>query len=158
MKTMANSIENQPYNPSVTTPAAAETFSWTGLIVTVLLFLLILFVALWMIKRLNRYSVRNMQSPWVRILDRQTLGGQQVLYLVEIAGHIQVVGATDHHMTKLAEINEPEVVAEILEEIANRPEEKLDKWMTSLRRSFQRKSSKDSFSMELEQLLKGEKR
>ncbi|NLI94181.1 MAG: FliO/MopB family protein [Peptococcaceae bacterium] len=158
MPTMPNGIENQPYNPSITTPAAAEPFSWAGLIGTVFVFLIILMVSLWMIKRLNKYSVRNMQSPWARVLDRQVLNGQQVLYLVEIAGRMQVLGGTDHHITKVSEINDPDVVAEILEEIANRPEEQMDKLMTGIWKKLRRKPKNDVFSAELERLLEEVKR
>lgn len=150
---MSNSIENQPYNPAATVTASSQPFSWAPLIGTILLFLVILIVALWMIKRLNKYSFRKMQSPWVRVLDRQVLNGQQVLYLVEIAGKIQVLGGTDHHITKIAEINDPEVAAEILEEIVDRPEEKMDKMMTGLWKKVKRQKKSDGFSSELDRLL-----
>lgn len=152
---MVNSIEDQTYNVSVPSPAVgAEAFSWTGLIGTILIFLVILIVALWMIKRLNRYTVRNMQSPWVRVLDRQILNGQQALYLVEIAGKIQILGGTDHHLSKIEEINDPDLAAEILEEIASRPEEKMDKIMTGIWKRLRRNKKKDNFSAELDRLLK----
>jgi flagellar protein FliO/FliZ len=150
---MSNNIENQLYSPGATASAATATFSWWGFAGTVLLFLIILIVSLWLIKRLNRYSIRSMQSPWVRVLDRQVLSGQQVLYLVEIAGRIQVLGGTDHHITKVAEINDPDVVAEILEEIAGRPEETIDKLMTGVWKKLRRKRKNDVFSTELERLL-----
>jgi flagellar protein FliO/FliZ len=99
-----------------------------------------------------------MQSPWVRVLDQQVLNGQQVLYLVEIAGHIQVLGGTGHHITKVSENNDPEVVAEILEEIANRPEEKMDKFLTGIWKKLKRKPKNEAFSAELERLLEEVKR
>lgn len=154
---MLDSMENQPYNPGVAAPAAAEPFSWAGLIGTILVFLIILMVSLWMIKRLNRFSVRNMQSPWVRVLDRQVLSGQQSLYLVEIAGKIQILGGSDHHITKVAEINDPDIAAEILEEIANRPDEKMDRFLTGIWKTLRRKKNKDNFSAELDRLLRREK-
>jgi len=80
------------------------------------------------------------------------------LYLIEIAGQIQVLGGTDHHITKVSEIDDPEVVAEILEEIANRPEQKMDRFMTGIWKNLKRKPRKDYFSVELERLLEEEKR
>ncbi len=157
MPTIPNNIEGQTYNPNVTA-TAAEPVYWSGLIGTILVFLIILIVSLWMIKKLNRFSVRNMQSPWVRVLDRQVLSGQQVLYLVEIAGHIKVLGGTDHHITTVSEVNDPDVVAEILDEIANRPEEKVDKLLTGIWKKFRRKRNHDVFSAELERLLEEVKR
>ncbi len=150
---MPNSIEDQVYNPPVIPDAAVDAFSWTGIIGTIVLFLAILVVSLWLIKRLNRYTIRNMQAPWVRVLDRQVLGGQQALYLIEIAGKIQVLGTTDHHITKIEEINDPDVVAEILEEIAGRPEEKIDSILTGISKRFKKKKQSDTFSAELERYL-----
>ncbi|NLL52144.1 MAG: flagellar biosynthetic protein FliO [Peptococcaceae bacterium] len=152
---MQANIENQPYNlggsGTVVTPEV--TTSWTGLIGTVVVFLIILVVALWLIKRVNRFAVRSIDSPWVRVLDRQVLHGQQTLYLVEIAGKIQVLGGTDHHITKVAEINDPEIAAEILEEIAREPQEKMDRFMSEIWRKVKKRKKKESFSAELERLL-----
>lgn len=154
---MNDNIENQPYNPNITVPATPEAFSWAGLIGTIAVFLIILIIALWLIRRLNRYSVRSMESPWARVLDRQVLNGNQSLYLVEIAGKIQILGVTDHHISKVEEINDPDTAAEILEEIAQKPEEKLDRFMSGVFNKFRRKR-KASFSSELERLLEEARR
>jgi len=110
-------------------------------------------IAFWLIKRLNRYTVRNMDSPWARVLDRQVLYGNQVLYLVEIAGKIQILGVTDHHISKVEEIDDPDIASEILEEIAHRPEEKLDKFMSGIFNKLRSKKRRDPFSSELERML-----
>jgi len=121
---------------------------------TLLVFLLILLASLWMIRRLNRANLRNMNAPWARVLDRQMLGGQQSLYLVEIAGQLQVLGGSDHHLLKISEINDPEVAAEILEEIATRPIQRVDGWTKSFQKLWPRRfRKKEPFSMELERLL-----
>ncbi|UWG98332.1 flagellar biosynthetic protein FliO [Dehalobacter sp. DCM] len=154
-----NGIESQPYNPTTpTTAAAPETISWAGTIGTIVVFLIILLVALWMIKKLNRYSVRNIESSWVRVLDRQVLGGQQTLYLVEIAGKIQVLGGTDHHISKVAEIDDVDVAAEILDEIARQPQEKMDRFLSGVMNKFRRKGKGNSFSAELERYLEEERK
>lgn len=156
---MNDNFENQPYDPAITAPAATlEPFSWTGLIGTIIVFLIILFLALWLIKRLNRYAVRNISSPWARVLDRQVLSGNQALYLVEIAGKIQILGVTEHHITKIEEINDPDIAAEILEEIAHKPEEKMDRFMSGIFKKIKSRKSKDSFSTELERLLEEAKK
>lgn len=148
-------IENQPYPLSNAAPAAAQSvFSWWGLFGTLLVFLIILLVSLWIIRKLNRANIRGMNAPWARVLDRQVLGGQQILYLVEIAGQLQVLGGSDHHLVKISEINDPTMAAEILEEIATRPTERVDGWLKSLQRlGRNRIRKKDSFSQELERLL-----
>lgn len=148
-------LEDRAFPPS---GAAAEVtksvFSWWGLMGTLLVFLIILLVSLWIIRRLNRVNVRNLNAPWARVLDRQMLGGQQSLYLVEIAGQLQVLGGSDHHLLKISEINDPDVAAEILEEIATLPLERVDGWAKSLQKLWPRRSrKKDDFSTELERLL-----
>lgn len=154
-----NGIESQPYNPSIPTAAATpESISWAGLIGTIVVFIIILCVALWMIKKLNRYSVRNIQTSWVRVLDRQVLSGQQTLYLVEIAGKIQVLGGTDHHISKVADIDDVEVAAEILDEIARQPQEKMDKLMSGVRKRFRSKRKTNTFSAELERYFEEDKK
>ncbi len=133
---------------------AQPAFSWWGLLGTMLIFLVILLVSLWVIRRLNRAKVRSMNAPWARVIDRQVLGGQQSLYLVDIAGQLQVLGGSDHHLLKISEINDPDLAAEILEEIANRPVERVEGWAKSIQKlwtGWPRK--KESFSLELEHLL-----
>lgn len=150
--------ENQAYTTSETLATSAATSSslW-GIIVTVLIFLIILFIALRMIRGLNNSTLRGMNAPWARVLDRQILFGQQSLYLVEIAGKLQVLGGTDHHIEKLAEIEDPELAAEILDELANRPVDRAESEINKLlQKLFSGKSrkEKDAFSKELERLMK----
>ena len=148
--------EDQLLPTSGTAPAVAQSsFSWWGgLLGTLLVFLVILIVSLWVIRRLNRANVRGMNAPWARVLDRQVLGGQQSLYLVEIAGQLQVLGGSDHHLLKISEINDPNLAAEILEEIAIRPTERVDGWAKSIQKLMSRKSQrKEPFAMDLERLL-----
>ena len=140
---------------SGTAPAVAQSnFSLWGLLGTLLVFLVILLLSLWIIRRLNRANTRNMNAPWARVLDRQMLGGQQSLYLVEIAGQLQVLGGSDHHLVKISEINDPVIAAEILQEIATRPTERVEGWAQRIQKLMVRPSrKKESFSEELERLL-----
>jgi len=147
--------EDQLFPSSGTTPAVTQAvFSWWGLLGTLLVFLIILLVSLWILRRLSRGNMRTMSATWARVLDRQILSGQQSLYLVEIAGQLQVLGGSDHHLVKLSEINDPQVAAEILEEIATRPTERVEGWFQSVQRLWRRRSQKkDAFSDELQRLL-----
>ena len=127
---MATNLEDTPFAAAATSNAANSSFSWWGLVGTLVIFFLILLFALWMIRRLNRAAMRGMSAPWARVLDRQLLGGQQVLYLVEVAGKLQVLAGSDHNVTKLLDIEDPELAAEILDEIANRPVERIGGFMS----------------------------
>jgi flagellar protein FliO/FliZ len=157
MPNVQGNLENQPYIPSdAVTTASSASFSWWGLMGTIILFILILSIALGVIRRMNRSTARGMSAPWARILDRQILSGQQSLYLVEIAGKLQVLGGTDHHLVKIDEINDPDLAAEILDEIANRPVERIEGFFSGIaNHTFlaKRRKVKDSFSTELERLL-----
>lgn len=150
--------ESQAWAPgeSVTTPPAAGS-SWWGIVVTVLIFLVILYIALRMIQRLNRSAIRGMNAPWARVLDRQIMYGQQALYLVEIAGKLMILGGTEHHIEKLAEIDDPELAAEILDELANRPVERAEGTLSHVLQTIfsgKKRKEKDSFAKELERLMK----
>jgi len=147
--------EDQLLPSSGTAPVVTQSvFSWWGLLGTLLVFLIILLVSLWILRRLNQANMRTMNAPWARVLDRQILSGQQSLYLVEIAGQLQVLGGSDHHLVKISEINDPHVAAEILEEIATRPTERVEGWLQSIQRLWRRRSgSKEPFSDELKRLL-----
>jgi len=151
------SYEDQTYlTPPSVTPAA-DPFSWAALIVTIIVFLLVLYFVFWLVRRINRQGFRGGTAPWLRVLDRQILAGQQSLYLVEIAGKIQVLGATDHHLNCIAEIDDPELAAEILEEIAERPEDQIDRLLGFLTpKRAQQKKKAENFSAELERLLQNE--
>lgn len=157
MPNVQGSLENQPYTlGEVATESVTTTYSLGGLIGTMLIFILILIVALWVIRRMNRSAVRGMNAPWARVLDRQNLGGQQSLYLVEIAGKLQVLGGTEHHLVKIDEINDPDLAAEILDEITNRPVERVEGFFTGIaKKTFQgkRRKAKDPFSDELQHLI-----
>jgi len=119
-----------------------------------LVFLVILFVSLWILRRLNQSNMRSMNTPWARILDRQILYSQQSLYLVEIAGQLQVLGGSDHHLIKICDIDDPEIAAEILEELATRPTERVEGLAKGFNKLFKKPNSRrDYFSKELAQLL-----
>lgn len=150
--------EDNPLPTSEVAPAITESVYswWWGLFGTLLIFVVIMIVSLWIIRSLNRANIRSMNAPWARLIDRQVLSGQQNLYLVEIAGQLQVLGGSDHHLVKIAEIDDPKVASEILEEIATRPSERVEGWSQSIQSLWQkttRRRRKDSFSEELERLL-----
>ncbi|MGI6119833.1 MAG: FliO/MopB family protein [Desulfosporosinus sp.] len=150
-----SNIEDQPFPAAGTASVVTDNmFNWWGLMGTLLIFFLILIVSLWVIRRLYQANNRKMSVPWARVLDRQMLGGHHYLYLVEIAGQLQVLGGSDHHLLRISEINDPIVAAEILEEIANRPIEKVNWWTNTLQRLLSgRARKKNTFAAELQRML-----
>lgn len=148
-----------PYQGSIADPvsqAGSDPSFYGGLLGTILIFIVILVVALWVIRKMNQASFRGMQAPWARVLDRQILNTNQSLYLVEIAGKLQVLGGTDHHLIKIDEINDPELAAEILDELAHRPNERVEGVLSGIaKHAFggKRRKGKEPFEDELERLL-----
>jgi flagellar protein FliO/FliZ len=128
------SVENQVYAPESAQiqTQIQEAFSWAGLISTVVLFIIILLIILWLVQKINRKGFQRIQTPWIRVLDRQSLSPQQNVYLVEVAGKIQIWGSTDHQINQISEIDDPDHVSNILQEIAQRPEDSVDKLMKFL--------------------------
>lgn len=145
---MSTSIEDTPFVTAAAGNAANSTSSWWGIIGALIIFLLIFLVAMWMIRRFSRSALRGMNAPWARVLDRQLLGGQQVLYLVEVAGRLQVLAGSDHYVTKLMEIEDPDLAAEILDEIAHRPAERVEGVLSIFRR-WEKPGKRKRFAKEL---------
>jgi flagellar protein FliO/FliZ len=159
-----SNIEGQPYGLGLSNNGAASvtSFSWGGLLGTLLVVIVLLIITLWIIKRLNTSAARGLNAPWVRVLDRQVLGGRQILYLVEIAGRLQVLCGSDYHLIKISEIDNPDVAAEILDEIADSALPPMEGGLIRLmskssqkkRKSRRKRKSRDTFSIELERLLR----
>ncbi|CAA7602958.1 Flagellar biosynthesis protein, FliO [Acididesulfobacillus acetoxydans] len=163
---MPGSIENRPYVPASSIQTLNSTFSGWGLFGTLLIFLVILIVALWIIRRLNRTALRGMDAGWARVLDRQLLGGQQALYLVEVGGKLQVLAGSDHSLVKLTEIDDPDLAAEILDEIVSRPADRVEGFLAGMgallfrgrRSKLVQLKSDEPFAGELARMLGEEER
>ena len=147
------SIEDQPYVPVDPTVMADPGFSWLGLLGMILVFLVILFVSLLIIRSLKKTTFGISDAKWVRVLDRQPLGGHQMLYLVEVAGKLQVIGGSDHGLIKVTDIEDPEVAAEILADLASRPFERDEAILPDLFNRITNFRRKKDFSMELDDLM-----
>jgi flagellar protein FliO/FliZ len=152
------SIENQPYIPLAPTPAVNTAISWWGYIGMVSIFIIILIISLVVLKTLRKSNFGISESKWVKVLDRQQLGGQQMLYLVEIAGKLQVLGGSDNSLVKISEIDNPEVATEILEDIANRPFEESGGVLPLFFGKLTGFKKNRDFSVELEQIMEEAKR
>ncbi|HEX3014864.1 MAG TPA: flagellar biosynthetic protein FliO [Desulfobacteria bacterium] len=86
----------------------------------VALFIVILFAVLFITKAIKRSNLSMGSASWLKVLDRQTLGGQHALYLVEIAGNLQVLAGSGQGLVKIMDIENPDVAAEILADISQR--------------------------------------
>jgi flagellar biogenesis protein FliO len=124
-------IESMPFPASQTiaTPQVSA-FSW-GTFVTIVCIFLVLFAGFaLLVKRYNRTT--SAANTWFKLLDRQQLGPGHNLYLVELAGHLQILGVTNQTMVKLAELDDAELAGEILQDLAWRNEQVLPPWWSQL--------------------------
>jgi len=157
------SLENEAY-PAATGGTApvvgGAAVDWSSYVGTIIVFLAILFIAWLVIRRLKNSATSGgstfsgSSTSWARVIDRQVLNGQQVLYLVEVAGQLQVLAGAEHYMMKIADIDDPRVAAEILTDIATRSSSKTEGLLAGAgRKIFGPKAAKSKFSSELERLL-----
>jgi flagellar biogenesis protein FliO len=87
----------------------------TNLIWYLLSFLLILFVAVWGIRwmagKMGRIGGRHL-----KLMESLYLGPNRGVHLVRVANRVFLIGLADRYMELLAEINDPEVIAEAEEQ------------------------------------------
>ncbi len=76
----------------------------------------VLVLAFLMIRFFQRKLFVLGSGSWIRVLDQVTVGPNRGLLLVEIAGKVYVLGVTEHNITRLLEITDPEDVAALLAE------------------------------------------
>lgn len=135
--TTAQSIEDKAF-PAITSGNATTQqvggFSWGTFITVAFLFVILLGAGSYFVKRLNR--TQAMTSPWFKVLDRQQMGPGHYVYLVELAGRLQILGVTNHGMFKIAELDDPELAGEVLQDLAWRAEQVLPPWWEKLVEGF----------------------
>jgi len=76
----------------------------------------VIVLAFLVIKFFQRKLFVFRSGSWIRVLDQVAVGPNKGLLLVEIAGKVYVLGVTEHNITRLLEINDPEEVAALLAE------------------------------------------
>jgi len=124
-------LEDRPF-PADTqvTPQVQSSFSWGTLLVTVFIFLICLVSFGFIVKRIN--SAAAPLSPWLKVLDRQQLGQGQYLYLVELAGRMQILAASTHGVVKIAELDDPDLAGEIIQDLAWKSEQAIPSFWSEL--------------------------
>ncbi len=146
-------IEDQPFKITESLPILSNQFSWLNLAGMTLVFLIILLISLIIIRKLRQASLGISKSRWIRVLDRQSLGGQQMIYLVELAGKLQVLGASEHSLFKISEIDDPQIAAEILADLTMTSAKRGEGVLPRLLGKVAHKKQRRDFNAELEKLL-----
>lgn len=86
------------------------SFGWALLRTAVVLALLI--PAIYLTTRLYaRRALSARDAAWVRVIETVSIGPQQKLCIVEVAGKVLVLGVTPQHVTFLTEIEDDALLA-----------------------------------------------
>ena len=64
-------------------------------------------------KRLNRQGGAGFGTKLIRIVDSRYVGPKKTITMVEVPGSILVLGTTQERISLLAQIDQPELVAQI---------------------------------------------
>jgi len=94
-------------------PQPSNNPSMLGQLVQVVISLsLILGLALVLIRVFGRRATRMTAAGWMNVIDQVALAPNKGLYLTKIAGKYYVLGVTDHQITKVTEVDNPEFLPE----------------------------------------------
>ncbi len=98
-------------------PAALAPPSMGSLLLRAVLSLALLGgLAFLTVRFLQRRAFVARPGAWIRVLDQVAVGPNKGLVLVEIAGKVYVLGVSEHNITRLLEIRDPELLRAILAE------------------------------------------
>ncbi len=139
------SVEDLPFPaPNITPAQPSSGFAWGSFFLTVFLFIVLLVGLSLLVKRLNRTPA--LTGPWLKVLDKQQLGPGHYVYLVELAGKLQILGVTGHSMVKITEIDDIEMAGEILQDLSWRSEQALPPWWSQILDRIKERSFFDELS------------
>lgn len=103
-----NQINDQTQNTVTTGPNLA----WET--VKLMLILGVIIAAAWFIVRIfSKQARRRLQGTWLHVVDEVMLGQNRGIVLCEVAQRLYALGVTDHNITLLFEIDNPQVLKEI---------------------------------------------
>ena len=104
--------------------------------------LVVIILIVWLLIRLFGRQIRSrMQGTWLRVLDEVSLGPNRGVVLCELGGKIYGLGVTDHQISPLFELDDPELLADIeLAGMQAAEEQKLSEpqWMSAINKWLER--------------------
>ena len=107
--------EDQKVEMSYEAPQKAENRSVFGLVLQMIFALaLIIFLAWGLIRFFGRSLNTSFQGRWVRVIDQVSMGANRSISVVEIGGRSFLIGITDHGISLLTEIEDPELIQEMI--------------------------------------------
>ncbi len=96
-------------------PQNAETPSILWSVIRTILALAFILVLAWGSIRIFGGNLRGrLHGSWIRVLDEVTLGPNRGIVVIEVGGKAFLVGITDHNVSMLGELNDPQLIEEMI--------------------------------------------
>ncbi len=103
---------NQEYDKTQAPAVPSTNLWWEGIKIIVVLGLIV--AAAWTVIRVfNRQARRRLQGNWLHVVDEVMLGQNRGIVLCEVGQRLYALGVTDHNITCLFEIDNPQLMKEI---------------------------------------------
>lgn len=99
-------------------PDSRSSNLWLDFLKLVLVLALIIAAAWSIIRLFSRQITAKMQGTWLNVVDEVALGQNRGIVLCEIGGKIYALGVTDHSISLLFEVNNPDLLDDISREAA----------------------------------------
>jgi len=107
--------EQQRVDINYREPQPADTPGVFWMVVQMILALGLILVLAWGAIRIFGSGLRSrMQGNYVRILDEVALGANRSVVVIEIGGKSMLLGVTDHQITMLGELQDPQLIQDMI--------------------------------------------
>ncbi|NLB17492.1 MAG: flagellar biosynthetic protein FliO [Syntrophomonadaceae bacterium] len=107
--------EDQKIEMSYETPQKIENGNVFWLVIQMILALaLIIFLAWGMIRFFGRSMNTSFQGRWIKVIEQISLGTNRSISVIEIGGRSFLIGITDHSISLLTEIEDPDLIQEMV--------------------------------------------
>lgn len=144
---------NQEYDRTQAPAAPATSLGWEGIKIIVVLGLIV--AAAWTVIRVfNRQARRRLQGNWLHVVDEVMLGQNRGVVLCEVGQRLYALGVTDHNITCLFEIDNPQVMKEISQQaLEGFTREESNPWIKTLADFIDRRRAPAPKPEEFHQLM-----
>lgn len=108
--------------PEYKEPLATTTPGVGSLVLRITVALGVIVFLSYAVFRFISRQLKVSSSRWIKVVDQVAVGPNRGLFLVDVAGKLLALGITDHQITKLLEIDDPELIHQIREIATGLPE------------------------------------
>ncbi|MEN6389699.1 MAG: flagellar biosynthetic protein FliO [Syntrophomonas sp.] len=144
---------NQEYDKTQAPVAQPTSLWWEGIKIIIVLGLIV--AAAWTVIRVfNRQARRRLQGNWLHVVDEVMLGQNRGIVLCEVGQKLYALGVTDHNITCLFEIDNPQVMKEISQQaLEGFPQEETNPWIKAVSNFVDRRRAPVQKQEEFHQLM-----